>query len=49
LSEEEPEKGNRWTKHAVELLDTLGWELKGDTNVDIPCAIHNTRRHPHGI
>ncbi len=51
MPEEEPIKGNLWTKHAVELLSNLGWELKGDTNVDIPCTMHPFKRkgQSHGI
>lgn len=49
MPEEEPQRGNRWTEHAVQLLSDLGWEQKGSTNVDIPCVIHKERRHPHGI
>jgi len=48
LSEEQPIQGNRWTTHAIDLLNGLGWNLRGDTNQDIPCAIHG-RRNPHGI
>lgn len=49
MPEEEPQRGNRWTEHAVQLLSDLGWDQKGSTNVDIPCVIHRERRHPHGI
>lgn len=48
MSEEQPIQGNRWTTHAIDLLNGLGWNLRGDTNQDIPCAIHG-RRNPHGI
>lgn len=49
MPEEQPYRGNRWTKHAVELLGSLGWNLKGDTNMDVPCTIHTGRKVGHGI
>jgi hypothetical protein len=49
LPEEQTVQGNRWTKRAVTLLESLGWQLKGDVNIDIPCTIHPGRSQDHGI
>lgn len=49
MSEEQSVLGNSWTKRSVMLLESLGWQLKGDTNIDIPCTIHHGRTQPHGI
>ncbi|OPY25457.1 MAG: hypothetical protein A4E23_00080 [Methanomethylovorans sp. PtaU1.Bin073] len=49
MPEEEPQRGNRWTEHAVQLLTDIGWTQSGSSNVDIPCSLHRDRRHPHGI
>lgn len=45
MPEEQPIKGERWTKSAVKLLEDLGWKPCGDIRVDIPCTLHGKDEH----
>lgn len=38
-------KGERWTDHAIELLENFGWKHRGATRVDMPCTVHGKKAH----
>jgi hypothetical protein len=51
MPEGEGNIGSEGLKNIVDLLENLGWELKGSTEEDIPCTIrtHVERTSPHGV